>query len=236
MADLLELLDTLSDASAAGPARPEIVAADLARGRHALIRLRRRRVATRSSAVLAAAAIAVTATHLAQTGDHRQPSASGTNTQPQQHEQVHLVDYTGAQPSAFRVSAVPAGWQVISSNQYAFVVAPPGSKPSADPADGYNYVGRIAVMLQGASRLPADSPTTKVSINGKDGVLGRADDAAPGNPSKMTATGDTWLIYPDAAGNDVLVQVPTSIGLTNDQIVSFARGITVTSEAKAAGG
>jgi hypothetical protein len=61
------------------------------------------------------------------------------------------------------------------------------------------------------------------TINGKEGVLGRADDAAPGNPSKMTATGDAWLIFLYAAGNDVLVQVPTSIGLTNDQIVSFAR-------------
>lgn len=48
--------------------------------------------------------------------------------------------------------------------------------------------------------------------------------------------GAMWLIFPDATGNKFLVQVPASLGLTNDQIVHFAQGITVTSDAHSFGG
>jgi hypothetical protein len=49
--------------------------------------------------------------------------------------------------------------------------------------------------------------------------------------------GAKWLIYPHGAGSSkVLVQVPTKLGLTDKQIVQFADGITVTSDAQAGRG
>jgi hypothetical protein len=251
MQDMIDVLRTLPHAVTPGPAGAEVVAADVARGHRALIRQRRRRIA-HSGIVAAAAAVLVGATQLAQVGGPRQPAADGSNATTQQASRVQLVDFTGTQPVGFKVSTVPAGWQVISSDKTTFVVAPPGSDASAagpqrgaagGPGVGFvgSFVGRIAVMLQGASRLPSDSPVTKVSINGKDGLLGHARDGhapdANGRPSKGAAMGAVlWLIFPDAAGNKVLVQVPTSLGLTNDQIVRFAQGITVTSDAHSLGG
>jgi hypothetical protein len=80
-------------------------------------------------------------------------------------------------------------------------------------------------MLQGDSRLPADQPITKVTVQGTEGQLGLTEDK-----------GAKWLIYPHGAGSKVLVQVPTKLGLTDKQIVQFADGITVTSDAQAARG
>ena len=45
-----------------------------------------------------------------------------------------------------------------------------------------------------------------------------------------------WLIFPSGQGSKVLVQVPVSLGLTSNQIVRFAQGITVTSVAVPASG
>jgi hypothetical protein len=84
-------------------------------------------------------------------------------------------------------------------------------------------------MLQGQSTMPSQSPVTKVSINGKEGLLGLAE-GGTGSARSM------WLIFPDGRGHEVLVQVPLSLGLTDQQIVSFARGITVASAARAANG
>jgi hypothetical protein len=100
---------------------------------------------------------------------------------------VRLVAYTGAQPIGFIVSTVPAGWQVASSDRAAFV-------------------------LQAGSRRPADSPVTKVTVNGRPGVLG------------FPYGGGLWLIFPDAKGHKILIQIPESLHLTTDQIVRFAQG------------
>jgi hypothetical protein len=45
-----------------------------------------------------------------------------------------------------------------------------------------------------------------------------------------------WLMFPDAAGHRVLVQVPASVNLTDDQLADFARGISVTDQAQEIGG
>jgi hypothetical protein len=242
MQDMVDVLKTLPHAVTPAPAGAEIVAADVARGHRALVRRRRRRIAG-SSVVAAVAAVMVGATQLTQVGGSRPPAADGSSATTQQAARVQLVDFTGTQPAGFKVSTVPAGWRVISSNETAFVVAPPGADTSTsvtDPAGGqlFSFEGRIAVMLQGMSRLPSDSPATKVSINGRDGLLGhaRTPAAKAGQSSRDAAMGALWLIFPDAAGNKVLVQVPTSLGLTNDQIVRFAQGITVTSQAHSSGG
>lgn len=229
MPDVLDVLRTLPDAVTPGPAGADVAAADVARGHRALIRQRRRRIACSSAAVAVVAAAAVGASQLTQLGGSAPPAAAGSSATAQA-SRVRLVAYTGTQPAGFKVSTVPAGWQVASSSKSAFVVAPPGTVTTPDPPGHQIFLpGRIAVMLQGSSQLPGNVTVTKVTINGKEGLEGA--------PLRGTAPWRVvWLIFPDAAGHKILVQVPTSLGLTNDQIVRFAQGITVTSDAVAAAG
>jgi hypothetical protein len=231
MPDVQDMLRTLPHAVTPGPVGADVVAADVARGHHALNRQRRRRFAGLGAAVAVVAAVAVTVTSQPAQLGRSAPSAAGSSTATTQTTKLRLVAYTGTEPAGFKVSTVPAGWQVTSSNDYSFVVAPPGSPttpPTTVPGGGQavSFVGRIAVMLKGMSELPGNSQVTQVNINGKEGQLGLA---AGGN----AATQVVWLIFPDGAGHKVLVQVPASLGLTDSQIVSFAQGITVTREAKA---
>ncbi|MFI5936451.1 hypothetical protein [Actinoplanes sp. NPDC051494] len=43
-------------------------------------------------------------------------------------------------------------------------------------------------------------------------------------------------MFPAAGGDKVLVSVPASVGLDDDQVTDFARGITVTDRAQPIGG
>jgi hypothetical protein len=246
MQDVQEMLRTLPHAVTPRPAGADVAVADVARGHHALSRQRRRRFAGLGAAAAVVAAVAVTVTSQPAQPGRPAPSAAGGPTATAQAPKIQLAAYTGAQPVGFIVSTVPAGWRVTSSDDYSFVVAPPGAStaPSAAlptsaavPAGGKarkasdpgSYVGKIAVMLQGMSELPSGSQPTQVTINGKQGQLGFAE----GGTGKSRYE---WLIFPDSAGHKVLVQVPASLGLTQAQIVSFAQGITVTKAAKAAAG
>jgi hypothetical protein len=230
--NMIDMLGTLRDTGAQVPADSDTVAADVARGRRALIVRRGRRIAgTGFVAVAAAAAIA--------TGTVGQSSGSGATAASRPSAVIHaslqhttatthlqLTAYEGAQPVGFKVTTVPAGWHVTSSSRSAFVAVPPGTKTPHGPAGApVSLMGGIAVMLQGDSRLPADEPITKVTVQGNEGQLGLTEDK-----------GAKWLIYPHGAGSKVLVQVPTKLGLTDKQIVQFADGITVTSAAQAARG
>jgi hypothetical protein len=222
MRDVQDMLATLPHAVTPGPAGADVVAADVARGHQAMKRKRRRRFAGLGAATAAVAAVAVAVIPPAHLGRPAPGVSAGGSSVTAHTTKVRLVAYTGAQPAGFTVSTVPAGWQVIASDDYSFVVAPPGA-PVSQPD---SFVGRIVVMLQGMSEFSSDSHVTQVTVNGREGQLGLTAD---GN----TATGSKWLIFPDAAGHKVLVQVPTSLGLTDAQIVSFAQGITVTRMAKA---
>jgi hypothetical protein len=99
-----------------------------------------------------------------------------------------------------------------------------------EPGHAVSLKGRISVSLEGLSKLPEDSPVTKVDVNGRTGELGFPWETE----GKLSDT--RWLIFPEASGRKVLVQVPGELGLSDDQIVRFARGITVTDEAEAVGG
>jgi hypothetical protein len=253
MQDVQEMLRTLPHAVTPRPAGADVVAADVARGHHALSRQRRRRFAGLGGAVAVVAAVAVTVTSQPAQPGRPAPSAADRSTATAQTPKIQLAAYTGEQPVGFIVSTVPTGWRIYSSDDYSFVVAPPGATTAPAPAvpadaqdqakakaaaaakaghkvsQGVSFVGKIAVMLQGMSELPSGSQPTQVTINGKEGQLGFAEGGTG-------AARVEWLIFPDSAGHKVLVQVPASLGLTQAQIVSFAQGITVTKAAKAAAG
>ncbi|MFE9610147.1 hypothetical protein [Streptomyces sp. NPDC006012] len=220
------------------PADAETVAADVTRGQGALVRQRRRRVAG-VAAVAAVAAVATIAVGTAgQSGGRssgqsvaaagqRSGQSSGPSVAADQQKTPHLqlAAYHGPQPAGFTVTTVPAGWKVTSSSTSVFVAVPPGTH-NPKPVHGVTDLSSgIAVMLQGMSRLPADASVTKVTVKGKTGSLGLTEDK-----------GAKWLVYPDNAGHNVLVQTPVKLGLTDSQIVQFAEGVTVTSEAQAAVG
>jgi hypothetical protein len=221
MRDVTVLLSTLGDTSASEPTDEAVVAADVVRGHRALLRRRRHWVV--GSSVVAVAAVAVVTANVASSGGDRVPSvAVQQHSATQQTPQVRLVAYTGAQPAGFTVDTVPAGWRVVSSDINDFVAVPPGTVvKSAD----VRLTSGIAVLLQGASHLPSGSSATTVTVNGKAAQWGLTRDKAV-----------KWLMFSDAAGHQVLVQVPIALGLTTDQIVRFADGITVTGAARTAGG
>ena len=259
MPDVTDMLRALPHAVTPEPAGPDIAAADVARGHRALSRRRHRRIAGVAGAAVVVAGVAATTTVAAgQSTQSTQPGKSAPlaagGTTVSQASAIRLAAYVGAQPTGFKVAVVPAGWHVVSSNAYSFVVAPPGA--TAAPASGASaaasvaaggagpaaaaaaqrkvpvsqpgsYAGRIAVMLQGLSQLPENEAVAAVTVNGRQGQLGLAD-------SGSAKTRYEWLIYPDGKGHKVLIQLPASVGLTTAQLVKFADGITVTSAAKTA--
>jgi hypothetical protein len=228
MPDVMDVLRTLPHAVTPDQTSPDVVAADVARGQRALTRRRRQRFAFSSLAVVAVAAVAVGAGQIGQSGGAKTTVGKGPGTTT---SRLQLVAYTGAQPVGFEVSTVPEGWQVVSSDKSMFVVTPPG-QDTAPPAPGHavSLQGRISVSLQSLSSLLDGSPVTKVDINGRAGQLGFPWEAE----GKLSDT--RWLIFPDASGRKVLVEVPGELGLSDDQIVHFAEGITVTDEAESVGG
>ncbi len=221
MLEVLDALERLSQAVTAAPPSPETVAGDIARGHRALTRRRRRRACSAASAVVIAAVALVTA-NASQAGHIAPPASAGSRAA--QTSGVRLVAYTGAEPAGFTVSTVPAGWQVVSSDRAAFVLAPPGASTAEPTGDGtvVSFVGRLAVMLQSMSRLPAGVPVTTITINGRPAQLGPYDESGQNRAR--------WLIFTDTAGHKILVQVPASLHLSTDQIIRFAQGITATSQ------
>lgn len=214
MNDVQDILRNLSVAP--GQNGPEVVAADVARGRQAVTRRNRFRMG--AAGAFAALAVAAGAVSVGQFGGATGPAATAG--------QLTLVAYTGEQPVGFKVDTVPDGWKVVSSDASAFVVEPNdrGVRPS-DAGGGLSLEGRISVSLQGLSHFPDESPIKKVDINGRAGELGHPLEAE----NKLSDT--RWLFFSDASGKNVNVQVPGEVGLSDEQIVDFAEGITVTEEA-----
>ena len=200
--DVTDILRTLSRSVTPPPTRADIAAADVARGHRALSKRRHRRMAGLAGGVAVVAGVSVAVTLPAQGSGHRTPTAAAgvsaapkapaSAGDPNTHFAIRLTAYTGAQPAGFTVSTVPAGWKIVSSDNYSFVLAPPGTPPapSAD-GQGVSFIGRIVVMLQGDSTLDPHAKVTAVTVNRKAGQLALAD----GGDAKTSAE---WLIYPDA--------------------------------------
>ena len=204
-----------------------VVATDLARGRHAL---HRRRV--RSGAALSAAVVVIggaAAVAAAENSGGGSPSAgkippvsSPATMIPTQHHHHHpaslpkikLVAYKGADPEGFKVASIPQGYDLDrqASTPFMFVVARKGDNSSPD-----SFVGKLVVTAESASELGKLSSfgTKDVTIDGQPGRL--ADDG--------TATQIRWQV-----DGDVVIDVQSwdSIGLSQQQVVDFADGVTTT--------
>ena len=114
------------------------------------------------------------------------------------------------------VDQVPQGWFLQGSNAFRLTIAPQGDTTSPDA-----FEGKLVVMLLSSSapqKLPHGDP---VEVNGNDGVVAQGPPAAT-------------LTYQDEAGHFVQIQAwQSALGWTDEQLVSFAEGVHVTSDAQA---
>jgi hypothetical protein len=234
-------IDTLLKSVAPDAVRPdpEVVAADLARGRAALVRVRRRRMLRVSvgGASLAAAAAAMvlvatsaptragsTSSHPSRGTPHaqvtRHPAPGHVKIAPQSAAKhahgprVELVDYSGAQLPGFMVSQIPEGWQLSTSTSTALLITPDDGTVNNDPDD---FADKLAVLPQSVDEHGL-GPGDPVTVNGQDGRV----DHHSGLP------GELQLRYTIPDGHAVDVQAPSSLHWTDDQIVAFAEGVQVT--------
>jgi hypothetical protein len=220
MSDIKLLLDQTARSAAATPS-PDTVESDVRRGRAALVRRRRRRaVGSSIASTVAAAAIVATAIVLGgPDGSSEAPTVQPDRaTSPDAGTGVRLVTYTGEQPVGFIVELVPDGWYIQDPAHPAYSVTIAEEGDTSHP-DG--YVGKLVVMLQSSSvrpQLPENGDP--VEVNGQPGVVTHGDRA-----DLLT------YVYPD--GRYVEIQAWRNLGWSNDQLVDFAEGVTVTADAKA---
>ena len=191
--------------------------ADLARGRRLRARRRRRRLLG-GAAAAAAAAVAVTAVVLPN-GPGGKPAHSATAI-GQQAAKIRLVAYTGAQPPGYTVKVIPAGWVVQGSNPYALVIAPANAADkNPDSFVGKLFVGQEAFDPSGAGAQgwsPAKVPGHTVYYSVQD---------AAGTQTASVVIEETatyWLV----------VQAPTSLGWTEQQLIQFGLGVTILATAQ----
>jgi hypothetical protein len=220
MSDITELFRTVGPDGAGDPAAAT-VDGDLTRGRTALVRAHRRAVVRRSmfatGSLVVAAAVAVTATQLSG-GSSNAPTTSAPNhsvATPVHHHKsaVRLVDWTGKQLNGFNVDAVPAGWQLSTSTQYALLITADGSTDKDPDA----FEGKLAVLTSSVDEhgLGSGDPVT---VNGQ---AGRVDDQG----------GTLLLRYNSANGFGIDIQAPPALHWSDAQIVAFAEGVHVTGDA-----
>ena len=224
MIDIERLLDQTARSAEATPS-PEVVEADVRRARSALLHRRRRRAVWTSvastAAVVAVIGAAIVIGGADRTGDTptARPNAMQSQGQAPGGDGVDLVTYHGEQPPGFIVDLVPEGWYIQQPDHgaYSLSIARAGDTSSPDA-----FVGKLVVTL-----LSSDASVPKngepVDINGREGVISPSDGGA------------TTLIFPYADGRYVEIQAWSlaDLGWSNDQLVRFAEGITVTASAKA---
>lgn len=208
---MTDLTDRLSQLAAPG-AEPadETVRRDLSRGRGAA----RRRAFRRGTAGISLAAVAVVGATIAVNAD-RAPAPTPITAEPSPSQPApRLVAYSGQQEPGFVVTKVPAGFVLEGATAYNLNVA------RADDRSGLDvFSDKLVVMLesQSVTTPPEGRP---VRVGAYDGRLRTVED------------GTQVLTYEDGK-HRVVVQAWESLGLTDEQVVEFAEGVTVTAEAQA---
>jgi hypothetical protein len=228
MTDITELFRTVSPA--VDEPSDDLVDADVARGRFALSREHRRRRIRRSglaaAAVVAAFAVVVFASHGSGSsqptvaGGHPKapPVAASHSTKKQTHKKapaIKLVAYNGKQLQGFTVDKIPAGWFLGGVSQYALTINPAGDRNLRPDV----FEGKLTVLLASKDETSFPKNGTQVTVNGQPGVI--------------WDEGGVQLGYADGAGHRLDIEVPSRLGWSDDQIVAFAEGVHVTTDALA---
>jgi hypothetical protein len=202
------VIDQLADLGApvGEPVSDDVVRRDMARGRAALRRRRFRRGVTG----LSAAAVAVVAVVATISGQQAGDTDGGGG--------LDLIAYDGAQLPGFTVGKVPEGFVLQGANEYSLAIARPD-----DHTEINDYRDKLVVMLQSTSMT--ELPDGKsVEVEGRPATIYKGDPAA------------AQLYYSDGAGHDIVIQSWSGLGLTDAELVEFARSVTVTSNAEALAG
>jgi hypothetical protein len=212
---------------------PDVIAADLARGRAALHR-RRAAKATAAIALVSAAAVVVTygpwpspshtriADRPARTSGAHVPGSATLSTgravpKPTVNPAaIELVAYTGRQVPGFRVTMVPRGLTLLTSTPTSLDIGRAGDVSGSD-----DYVDKLVVQVQPAGSVAPGGAA--VLVNGRPGRLLTGD------------RGVRVLSFSDGERH-VRIQAWPTIALSDAQLVRFADSITVTTTARPVGG
>lgn len=207
MPDLFDVLD-----SAAGPApavTPDVVSADLRRGRRAL--LRRRYAGGSAALLLTGAAVLAGVTVLPDlgstpAGSTRITAAAGGSASGQVTTRVPLVPFGGALHGALLApKEVPEGWTVAGTPS-VLLVAPPGSTTGTD-----DFTGKLVVYVQtDPVGLPKDAV---VPMGDRTGYAIRSDHGAL----------QVWV--PLADGTALRAQAPPSLGWDEATLGALLGGV-----------
>jgi hypothetical protein len=225
MTDVKELLAlALADGHGPGPDRDVPAAGDLARGRRLL---RRRRLVGAAGGTAAAAGITAAALVLTAAGPPAArvaPSAARAGGPA-----IALVSYSGTQVPGYQVAAVPSGWVLQGGNAFALVIAPDHDTDTSISS----FSGKIVVMLKSVDE-PVPTQEPRLPVAGRPGYLsvdnGPVSSRRPGHAG---AEGGTQiLIFRDARGSWVDIQVPTSLGWGRAELAQFAAGVQVLTNAQ----
>jgi hypothetical protein len=205
------VIDQLAElgAPAGQPVPDDVVRGDLVRGRAALRRRRFHRGITGLGASAAVAVVAVAAISGQQSAGTDGSDSSGG---------LDLVAYHGAQLPGFTVGKVPEGFVLQGSDPYSLAIARPDDHTAIN-----DFRDKLVVMLQSTSMT--ELPDGKaVQVEGRPATIYKGDPAA------------AQLYYSDGAGHDIVIQSWSGLGLTDAELVEFARSVTVTSNAEATAG
>jgi len=209
MTDLTDLLDSAAGQPAAPT--PDVVDADLRRGRRALLH---RRWARGSAVALAGAAtvaaLAIVPGYVGGGEDVQVVTpAAGQQQDDPPNPGVDLVAFdAGETPKPLSPGEIPTGW-TVSGNEFALVVSPPGLDTSPD-----DFVGKLVVYLDSAGNgaLPkADS----IPVGDRTGYLIRDDASAL----------QVWV--PQDDGTTLRAQAPLDLGWDAGTLGRFLGGVTV---------
>jgi hypothetical protein len=209
MTDVIDRLNHLGKTPIV-PTSRDTIEGDLFRGQSAL-RRRRRRVgmAVLPLVVAVVAGVSVFASVGSGSGHHTPTVAT-----PSIPLRVKLVDYVGQEPQGFHIGIVPQGYDLDlqASTPFEVVIAPSGD---ADQNPG-SFIGKVAITAEDASEL------------GTLSSLGNQSVTIDGNPGRIGDDGTATQIWWQVGGVIVDVQCWDSIGLTHDQLVSFAGSVSTT--------
>jgi hypothetical protein len=213
---MTDLRDVLDSAAGNPPApTPDVVAADLGRGRRALVR---RRAAQTAAGLLLTGAAAITGvavlTGLGGDGG-TQPvvPASGGSVAA---DAVPLVPAdTVVESLAIAPALVPQGWRVDGTD-YALTVSPSGLTTGPD-----DFIGKLVVTI--SPDQTAAPGARHVTVGTADGTVSRED-------------GTTTLVFTPPDEQQLVVQVPAALHWDDATLVRFAQALAVSNGAKAGRG